>query len=168
VPSIYSPLPLIALQTTIVAPINIVFDLSRSIDFHQISTQHTREKAISGRTEGLIELGESVEWKAKHFGLWLTLTSKITEFDRPAFFVDEMVKGAFHSFRHEHRFEEKEDQTIMTDSFDYRSPLGWLGQLADVLFLKNYMTQLLVQRNAVLKRHAEGKEGAMLLEKSVS
>ena len=43
----------------------------------------------------------------------------------------------------------------MLDTFDYTSPLGLLGRLADVLFLRQYMSRLLRQRNAYLKREAE-------------
>ena len=95
---------LITLHTFINADIKTCFDLARNIDFHQESLQHSNEKAISGKTSGLIELGEFVTWEAKHFGFTHNLTSKITEFESPNYFVDEMVFGAFTSFRHEHIF----------------------------------------------------------------
>lgn len=148
-------MPFIEITTEIKASISVVFDLSRSIDLHKISTSHTNETAIDGRTEGLIELGEFVTWRAKHFGVYQELTTKITEFERPRFFVDEMVNGAFKSFRHEHHFRESNACTIMTDHFAYVSPFGWIGKLADVLFLKKYMTDLLLKRNEVIKRFAE-------------
>lgn len=74
---------------------------------------------------------------------------------RPTYFVDEMVDGAFKSFKHEHLFEEMDGVTTMTDTFVYASPLGPLGKLADILFLEQYMTQLLVKRNEVVKEFAE-------------
>jgi ligand-binding SRPBCC domain-containing protein len=148
-------MPILTLHTHISAPVNRCFDLARSIDLHQLSTQHTGERVIAGRTVGLIELGETVTWRAKHFGIWQSLTSKITEMDAPNCFVDEMVKGAFKRFRHEHRFDNKNGQTVMTDVFDYTSPLGMLGVIADILFLKQYMTRLLIQRNQIIKEFAE-------------
>ena len=149
-------MPEILLKTVIKAPADVCFDLARSIDLHKVSTAHTGEEAIAGKTEGLIELGESVTWRAKHFGVWQTLTSKVTAMERPYRFVDEMQKGAFKSFWHEHLFEENEGITTMTDRFIYTSPLGPLGNLADVLFLKAYMTNLLIVRNEVIKEYAEG------------
>lgn len=148
-------MPSIEITTEIKASILVVFNLSRSIDLHKISTEHTNETAIDGRTEGLIELSEFVTWKAKHFGVYQELTTKITEFKRPEFFVDEMVSGAFKSFRHEHHFKESNSGTIMTDFFIYVSPFGWIGKLADALFLKKYMTDLLLKRNEVIKKFAE-------------
>lgn len=133
----------------------VVFDLSRDIDLHQISTEHTNEKVVAGRMSGLIELGESVTWRAKHFGIYQKLTSSITGFDRPHSFTDEMVSGVFKSFSHVHQFEEVDRGTKMIDVFTYVSPLGILGKLADFLFLQRYMTKLLETRNLIIKKYAE-------------
>ena len=120
-------MPKIELLTEINAPIEKVFDLARSIDLHMESTKQTGEQAIAGKTSGLIEPGETVTWQAKHFGIWQTLTSKITNFDCPNFFADEMVKGAFKSFRHEHHFIKVDDHTVMKDVFVFESPLWDIG-----------------------------------------
>ena len=145
----------IEISTHINAPIERCFDLARSIDLHLESTKQTGEMAIGGRTSGLIELGETVTWRAKHFGVWQNLTSKITEFDFPNSFTDEMVSGAFKSFRHEHLFYAVNDQTVMKDIFMFESPGGWLGKGANFLFLSWYMERLLVERNRVIKLTAE-------------
>ena len=150
-------MPVIKIETIVTAPANIVFDLSRSIDLHKISTAHTKEEAIAGKTSGLIEMGESVTWRAKHFGITQELTSKITAFKPYEYFVDEMVSGAFRSFRHEHIFKYSAGQTKMIDVFEYQSPFGILGRLADMIFLRRYMEQLLKKRNLVIKDYAENE-----------
>lgn len=155
----------IVLHTNINASVEVCFDLSRSIELHQISTKKSDEKVIAGKMSGLIGLHETVTWKARHFGLWLQLTSKITEFKAPYFFVDEMVAGPFKSFRHEHIFETKEGITMMTDRFQFQSPFGFLGKLVNTLFLKSYMEKLLVERNLVIKEYAEGGAWRELLTK---
>ena len=94
----------IKLHTTINAPIETVFDLSRSIDFHLKSAAKTKEKAIAGRTSGLINYGETVTWRGRHFGLFLRHTSKITTFERPVNFTDTMIEGHFTYFIHQHNF----------------------------------------------------------------
>ena len=148
-------MPRLKLQTVINAPIAVVFDLSRSVDLHKISTAHTNEQAVAGKTEGLMDLNDSVTWQARHLGITQRLSSKITEFNRPYFFADEMVQGAFKSFRHEHIFTEENGQMVMTDIFDYTSPFGMLGRLADNLFLSRYMHKLLAERNRIIKAFAE-------------
>ena len=67
-----------------------------------------------------------------------------------------MIEGAFKRFRHEHHFETTKEGTIMKDIFMFESPLGPLGQLANVLFLTRYMRRFLEQRNAIIKEYAEG------------
>ena len=151
-------MPVIQLTLAVKAPAERCFDLSRSIDLHVISTRHTGEQAIAGTTTGLIGPGETVSWRAKHLGVWQTLTTKITAYSRPYYFVDEQLKGAFKAFRHEHRFESQGPMTIIADTFAYQSPLGPLGKLADRLFLKRYMTNLLEERNRVIKEYAESEK----------
>ena len=152
-------MPTIELITEINAPVETVFNLSRSIDLHMESTKQTGERAIAGRTSGLIGLNENVTWRAKHFGIWQNLTAKITVFDFPSLFVDEMVSGAFKSFTHEHHFTSVDDNhTTMRDVFVFQSPLGPLGKLADRLVLKRYMTRFLIERNRVIKTSAENTQ----------
>ena len=156
-------MPRIEIHTFINAEIEIVFDLSRSIDLHIISTQHSKEKAIAGKTSGLIELNESVTWNANHLGFNQNLTSKITKFEKPYFFEDKMVKGAFKSFKHEHHFNTEEGLTKMTDIFVYESPFGFLGKAADAIFLNKYITKLLSQRNQTIKEYAESDKWKTVL-----
>ncbi|MFK5983626.1 MAG: SRPBCC family protein [Flavobacteriaceae bacterium] len=158
-------MPRIELRTEIKADIKVVFDLSRSIDLHKISTEHTNEQAIAGKTSGLIGMNESVTWRAKHFGIYQNLTSKITKFDRPNYFADEMQHGAFKQFKHKHQFSELNGVTLMTDVFDYQSPFGILGKLADKLFLEKHLTELLTERNRIVKEFAESDKWKKLLTK---
>jgi ligand-binding SRPBCC domain-containing protein len=151
-------MPIIYLETFVEAPIEIVFDLARNIDLHEFSTSKTNEKAIAGKTTGLIELGETVTWRARHFGIYQTLTVQITEFEKPYLFVDTMLKGTFSYMQHTHKFEPMFNGTQMTDVFEYQSPLSILGRLADYLFLENYMRRFLITRNTILKQTAEVTE----------
>jgi ligand-binding SRPBCC domain-containing protein len=80
------------------------FDLSLSVDAHRESMGNG-ERAVSGVTSGLLDLGDSVTWQARHFGLPFRMTSAVTDFDRPYRFVDEQTRGPFASWWHEHCFE---------------------------------------------------------------
>lgn len=87
--------------------------------------------------------------------IWQNLTTKITAFNAPHFFADEMVSGAFKSFRHEHYFTADGNGTLMRDVFVFESPCGILGRAFNKLVLTRYMTELLERRNEVIKRVAE-------------
>ncbi|KMQ67445.1 cell division protein [Chryseobacterium sp. FH2] len=145
----------IYLKTIIKADIQTVFDLARDIDLHQKSTFKTGEKAIAGRMKGLIELNETVTWRAKHLGFYQTYTSKIVNMEKPYQFTDIMLKGTFKSLQHQHIFKQDGENTIMTDIFDFESPFGVIGKLFNTFFLKNYLKSFLSERNELIKKTAE-------------
>ncbi|MGL5095018.1 MAG: SRPBCC family protein, partial [Planctomycetia bacterium] len=140
-------------------PIERCFDLARDLDFHVRSLERTRERAVAGRTTGLIGLGESVTWEACHLGVRQRLTAKITAFDRPTHFRDEMTAGAFRSFVHDHRFAEVDGKTVMIDDVVFATPFGPIGRLVDRLYLTGYMRRLLEGRGQAIKVEAERTSG---------
>ncbi len=145
----------IRLTTVIYAPIELVFNVSRNLDIHKESVSQTNEKIIAGRKSGLIELNETVTWKGRHFGIYLTHKSRITAMDFPMYFTDEMEEGCFKSFRHDHCFEQRDGMTLMRDNIDYETPFGIFGRFFDKLLLKKYLTDLIIHRNQKLKTLSE-------------
>lgn len=148
-------MPIIHMETSIRAPVELCFDLARSVDVHMASTGWSRERAVAGVTSGMMELGDTVTWEAVHFGVRQRLTSEITVYERPRIFTDEMRRGAFKRWHHTHLFETRGDATLMVDHVRYASPLGLLGRIADKLFLEEYMTRLLAACNKYIKELAE-------------
>ncbi|MGG0412377.1 SRPBCC family protein [Peribacillus simplex] len=148
-------MPVIEYQQFIKAPVELCFDLPRSVDIHTKTTAETKEIAVDGVTEGLLEEGDTVTWEAIHFGIKQRLKVQVTLMEKPNKFVDIMVKGAFHSFVHTHQFIEESGGTIMIDKFQYKSPFGPIGVLADKLFLEKYMRAFIVSRAKALKKIAE-------------
>ncbi len=156
-------MPKIEIETKIKSTIEICFDLSRSIDMHTISTSATNEKAIAGKTTGLIGPDEYVTWEATHFFIRQSLTSKITAYNRPLHFRDEQVRGAFKSFIHDHYFEARDGEVVMNEVFDFQSPFGILGSVFSTLVLKRYLTGLLQKRNSIIKEFAETEKWKTVL-----
>ena len=152
-------MPVITFTTLINAPAARCFDLARSIDFHAHSMSATRERPIAGTTTGLIGPGQQVTWQARHLGRLRTLTSRICAFDPPRMFADEMVTGDFKSFRHEHTFTALSPSTTqLDDRFEFTSPFGPLGHLANALFLTAYMRRLLQGHAQRLRAALESDE----------
>jgi hypothetical protein len=71
----------IRLETLIAASIGECFDLSLSVDAHTASMRASGERAVSGVTSGALKLGDTVTWRARHFGIVFRMTSAITEYD---------------------------------------------------------------------------------------
>jgi ligand-binding SRPBCC domain-containing protein len=160
---------IVRVETRIAAPPEVCFDLARDIGFHAREQEARGEKAIAGRTSGLIELGETVTWRARHFGVWQTLTTKIVAFDRPRHFRDVVVDAggprarvhnAFARFAHDHFFEPEGDGTSMRDVLDFAAPLGPLGQLVSWVLLRSHLQELLVARANAIREEAERADRA--------
>ena len=148
----------INLTSKINATINKVFDLNRNIDIHKLSTSKSKETAIKGVTSGLINRHETVTWRGKHFGVYLTHKSLISAMEIPNYFVDEMVEGLFKSFKHQHTFTEENGITIMNDFIQYETPFGIFGNLFDKLVLKKHLTNFILERNKFIKNLAENQQ----------
>ena len=162
--STHGPMQTIRITTMIAAPVDRCFKLSTSIDLHMAAAQSTKETAIDGVTTGLIRQGETVEWRARHFGLMLKHKSLIDAWRPYTYFRDVMVDGAFEVFQHDHHFAPMNDGTRMRDELRFSAPMGLLGRLAEKLFLRRHLTRFIRRRNALLKRVAESEEWRQYLK----
>ena len=125
-----------------------LFDISLDIDAHVESMAQTGESAVGGVTAGGIGLGESVTWRARHFGIWFTMTSRVTALERPTRFVDQQVTGPFRTFIHEHTYEHVAGGSRMTDTITVGSPI--FGRLVERVILVPYLRRLIAARNKQL------------------
>ncbi|RSN14528.1 cyclase [Nonomuraea sp. WAC 01424] len=143
--------------TLVLAPPDLLFDTSLSVETHTSSMAGSSERAVAGVTTGLLTLGDQVTWQARHFGLTWRMTSTIIAWERPTYFVDEQLKGPFRHWRHEHHFEPAPDAdaTLMTDVIDFSAPAGPLGRLVDRLVLRRHMTHLMDTRNRHIRTTLE-------------
>src|SRR5258706_8135793 len=124
--------PSFTVLTEINRPVHVCFDLARDVEVHCQTAAFTGERAVAGRTSGLLEAGDVVTFEGRHFGIRQRLTARIAESVPPHRFVDEMVSGAFRSLRHVHEFRPSgTGGTIMSDTITWESPLGILGRIAD-------------------------------------
>ena len=149
-------MPAVRIETIICAPIELCFDLARDVEAHVRTSSFSQERVVPpGRTEGLLDLGDTVTFEGRHFGIRQRLTATIVELERPHRFVDEMRQGAFRSLRHVHQFHRVEGGTNMVDLIAWESPFGLIGRVADLLFLRRHMRSFIIRKQQELKRMAE-------------
>jgi ligand-binding SRPBCC domain-containing protein len=151
--------PTIVLVTDVRATPAECFALSLSVDAHTASMREAGERAVGGVTTGIMGPGDVVTWRARHFGIPFTMTSRISEHEPPHRFVDEQVAGPFRRWWHEHRFEEIPGGTRMTDRAVFQSPAGPVGRAVDRAVLERYMTRLLRRRNDWLAAELAPRSG---------
>jgi len=146
----------IEIETQIEASPERCFDLARDVGVHCQTAAFTEERAVPpGRTSGLLELGDLVTFEAVHLGVRQRLTAEIVELKRPFRFVDEQVRGTFLWLRHVHTFAAQGSGTLMTDVLEWQSPLGFLGNIADRLFVGRHMKRFVTRKQEELKQMAE-------------
>ncbi|MFI6509857.1 SRPBCC family protein [Streptosporangium sp. NPDC050855] len=142
--------------THVMAPPERVFDVSLDVDVHAASMAGSSEQAVGGVTAGALRLGDTVTWRARHFGVHWRMTSVISAYDRPDLFVDEQVSGPFERWHHVHRFRpDGRGGTAMSDVIEFAAPFGPVGGIAERLVLRRYMAELIEARNRYVKKVAE-------------
>jgi ligand-binding SRPBCC domain-containing protein len=151
-------MPTIVIETFIHAPVELCFDLARDVDAHAESAAFSSERVVEpGRTHGLLVVGDIVAFEGRHFGMKQRFVARITALDRPQRFVDEMIQGAFKRLRHVHEFEFKNGVTTMRDTLEWEPPFGFIGRLADFLFLRRHMRWFVSTKQSALKTIAESR-----------
>ena len=143
--------------TEISAPPAACFDLARDVEFHAESLAESRERVVDRPGHRLLVLGDEVEFEGRHFGLWWRHRSRIEAFTPPSHFRDEMVRGAFRSFVHDHHFDAADGGTRMSDVVRFEAPLGPLGVLVGRLVLLPHLRRLIESRAAAIRTAAEDR-----------
>ena len=78
---------------------------------------------------------------------WVT---EITHLQEGEFFVDEQRFGPYTFWHHKHFIKKTENGVVMEDIVDYKLPLGPLGWLAHVLFVRAKVKQIFDHREKAL------------------
>lgn len=79
-------------------------------------------------------------------GIKLNWVTEITHVRHKQFFVDEQRRGPYSIWHHEHHFREVEGGVEMRDILHYQVPFGFLGALADLLFVRNKVKSIFSYR----------------------
>lgn len=147
-------------RTIIAAPPEAVFDLELDVAAHASSLSFSGETVIGPHPERLGP-GDQVTWRARHLGIYWTMTVRICAYDRPRSFADEQVRGPFAWFRHVHTFNVHDAGTEMIDEISFQAPFGPLGWIAERAILSRHLARTIQTRNEYLKTVAErGRPGA--------
>jgi len=83
-------------------------------------------------------------------GIPMTWVTEITHVEEPNFFVDEQRKGPYKMWHHEHKLVKTENGVMMTDLITYEPPMGFLGAIANKLFIRKQLETIFEYRRKVL------------------
>jgi ligand-binding SRPBCC domain-containing protein len=85
-------------------------------------------------------------------GIPMTWVTEITHVVDKMYFVDEQRVGPYALWHHQHFIEPAEQGVLMTDIVSYKSPLGFLGSIANALFIRRQLEGIFAYREKVLKK----------------
>lgn len=107
--------------------------------------------------------GQIIEYKVSPvLGIPMYWMTEITHVKDKQFFVDEQRFGPYQLWHHQHHFKIVEGGVEMTDIVHYRNPLGFLGNIANSLFVKAQLKQIFEFRFKVVEERFGKWPGAVV------
>ncbi|MBC6399810.1 MAG: SRPBCC family protein [Ekhidna sp.] len=124
---------------------------STPVNLADITPAHMGFK-ITSEVPGKMYTGQIISYKVAPLpGIKTNWITEITHIEKNKFFVDEQRFGPYSMWHHEHHFEEVDGGIMMTDKVSYKIPFGFLGRIAQSLFVKKQLTGIFEHRVKVLK-----------------
>lgn len=114
-------------------PSNLASITPQALDFKIISAFHGER----------MYPGQIIEYKVKPIaGIPVYWMTEITHVEAEKFFVDEQRFGPYALWHHQHHFSEIPGGVEMTDIVHYKIPFGFLGDIAQWLFIGRQLHQI--------------------------
>jgi ligand-binding SRPBCC domain-containing protein len=119
------------------SPANLQAITPGNMRFEVISKDHG-EKMYSGQ---VIEYKVSPLLRIPLY--WMT---EITHADELKYFIDVQRKGPYSLWHHQHHFKKMEGGVEMTDIVHYKNPWGFIGEIANSVFIKRQLKKIFEYR----------------------
>ena len=84
------------------------------------------------------------------FGIKLNWMTEIMQVKEKQYFVDEQRFGPFALWHHQHHFKEVKGGVLMTDMLNYAIPYGFIGRIANNLFVAKQVNEIFAYREKVI------------------
>lgn len=91
-------------------------------------------------------------------GIKMDWQTKITQVDQRRSFTDFQMKGPYKLWNHYHEFIPNEKGVLIKDTVDYELPMGFLGEIAHKLFVKNKLEHIFSYRFNILEEMFNSKK----------
>ncbi|MEO8665914.1 MAG: SRPBCC family protein [Ignavibacteria bacterium] len=137
-------------KTLINKNITKVFDFfSKAENLDLLTPPHLGFKIIS-KLPLEMKVGTLIDYRLKLNGIPFRWQSIISRWDPPYLFEDKQLTGPYKVWIHEHKFEDKDGSTLMTDTIEYLSPGGIFEFIPHALFVKKKLSEILDYREKTL------------------
>lgn len=96
----------------------------------------------------VMRVGARIEYRLRWRIVPIRWLTEITHWEPPHRFVDLQLKGPYRLWHHTHTFEAKPDCTLMRDVVRYALPLGWVGDVAHRIKVRNDLNAIFDYRSS--------------------
>jgi ligand-binding SRPBCC domain-containing protein len=87
--------------------------------------------------------GQIIEYKVKPIlGIPLYWMTEITQVKDQQYFIDEQRFGPYTLWHHQHHFKAVPEGVEMTDIVHYKIPLGFIGRIANTIFVQKQLKNI--------------------------
>ena len=126
-------------------------------NLQKITPKHMGFK-ITSRVDSKAYAGQIITYKVGLLpGIKSSWVTEITQVKDNEFFIDEQRFGPYKMWHHEHWFEELSNgNTLMKDKISYKIPFGFLGDLAQSIFIKKQLRGIFEYRFTILEKLFNG------------
>lgn len=143
------------------AGIDEIWDfISSPANLSKITPEKMGFEITSGELLEKMYPGMIISYKVRPLlGIKMTWVTEITQVKEKQYFVDEQRVGPYSMWHHEHILEEQENGILMKDIITYRPPMGFLGALANRLFIRKQLDGIFsFRKEAMEKRFGQDKQ----------
>ena len=145
-------------ETLIDAPVEAVWEFHQSVEALKALTPPGRRVEVLSEDTAVRD-GAIHRLKVRQFGIPLIWEAEISEVDPPNGFTDTARASPFRVWKHRHAFIAEGSKTRLKDTVEYEAPFGFLGRIADKLFISRDIDRLFAFRHRATQQSLERKSG---------
>ena len=124
---------------------------SSPVNLKKITPEYMGFEITSDLGDGRMYPGQIITYIVTPIlGIPMSWTTEITYMLDKSYFVDEQRFGPYTFWHHQHWFKTVAGGVEMTDIVHYGLPLGFLGRIANFLFVKNKLQEIFGYREKVV------------------
>jgi ligand-binding SRPBCC domain-containing protein len=127
--------------------------ISSPQNLKHITPENLRFNIITKNLPKKMYLGMIIAYNVRPLlGIKRTWVTEITQVKELEFFVDEQRIGPFKFCHHQHRLKSIPGGILMQDIVNYQPPFGFLGSIANTLFIKKILKNIFQFRTLKLEK----------------
>ena len=120
---------------------------SNPANLKEITPPNLGFKIISKYHGNKMYTGQIIEYTVSPLlGIPMYWMTEITHVQDHQYFIDEQRFGPYSMWHHQHHFKAIEGGVEMTDIVNYKVPLGFLGDIANIILVKSQLNKIFNHR----------------------